>query len=182
MVTPAIAAAASGGRLAPPTSDMLIDVLNVYSAHFRPSIVCVLPVGVTAPSNFMVAVGASAAGAGGFCPAVETRAVFWLWSRMVTCLAAASVIVDRLAGMVVVPMSMSMRAFMPLMRLVTVGDGTPPGAIVAAPPSTVVFCTMVTSACTTAEHTANTRSVADQRFIQTSGPGRMTIVRYLQPA
>src|SRR6185436_17494997 len=85
---------------------------------------------------------------------------------MITSFAVVSVIVDMLVAMgEFAPMSMSVRPFMPLMRLVTVGDGAFPPIAAAAPPSMVVFCTMVTSACTTAEHTANARSVADQRFI-----------------
>ena len=46
--------------LGPPMSDMLIEVLNAYCSHVMPSIVCVLPVGVTPPSTFTVAVGAAA--------------------------------------------------------------------------------------------------------------------------
>jgi hypothetical protein len=79
-------------------------------------------------------------------------------------------------------MSMSIRAFSPLMRLVIVGVGRLPGITDAAPPSTFVFVTTVTSACTTAEHTANTRSVADQRFIFEPPDVDQLRRAYLQPA
>src|SRR5204862_2729677 len=40
----------------------------------------------------------------------------------------------------------------------------------AMPPSIVVFCTIVTSAWTMAEHTITTRSVPNQRFMKASWP------------
>src|SRR6185503_13450973 len=91
--------------------------------------------------------------------------------------------VERFIGMagLAAPMSMSMRPLLPLMRFVVVGEGIAAPAIAAAPPSIVVFCTMVTSACTTAEQTANARSVAYQRFMF-DPPGRngfRSVVRLL---
>ena len=64
-------------------------------------------------------------------------------------------------------MSMSVRAFRPLIRVVVFGAMVWP-VIAAMPPSTVIVCTIVTSARTTAEHTANTANVDSQRFIGTS--------------
>src|SRR5437868_12001516 len=63
--------------------------------------------------------------------------------------------------------STSIRAFCPLTRCVIVGDTFCP-PIAAMPPSIVVFCTIVTSAWTTAEHTITTRSVPNQRFMKAS--------------
>src|SRR5262245_1910176 len=77
--------------------------------------------------------------------------------------------VDMLVGMLGFPMSTSTRPLVVLIRVVIVGIGiAAPPIIAVGPPSTVIFCTMVTSACTTAEHTASTTSVADQRFMQSS--------------
>src|SRR6187551_2071649 len=64
-------------------------------------------------------------------------------------------------------MSMSVRDFRPLIRWVVFGAMVWP-VIAAIPPSIVIVCTIVTSARTTAEHTANTANVDSQRFIGTS--------------